>query len=515
MPLLLRDLAIAGSRKADGTPNASGYVVLYSPGTTTVVTSWKDEAMTQAWSTVSGGVPLDASGKATIWVQSQVDVVVQDSTGATLQTLAGYADTPISTVTVQNAGYTGAVTDPATSNVTQAAGGVTTLDTVLSSATASFGGQDFQFLESASGVGMAYRDVVRQVQLTPQMFGAVGNGLADDTAAFQKALARLAAIGGGTLYVPWGVSGTYKISSGLSLATGLPIAIVSQGATVRLTAGGSLLSGSGNTGQVRGIKLNGGSVTFTSPAGLVLDTVTISPLVADGVGTTLTLNGNGSRVVVNNCYISNATAVSMLVDGVGQVSITNTTLAPNNGGSDIGLKFANGGGSVFVGASTFVATKGVQWASTVTGTGFTFDACPSLGSGFPTTPFDATALSTDPVIMQRGCQLDSKTFTAPADGTTSTRPDTTYSSNVVKITSGVGTALLGAPLLTPNALQDGKEFVIEFWNASSGDLGSWSLNAIWHVASAISPTNNNRTCVRFRWDQAAACFREMSRAVTT
>ncbi|WP_426153562.1 glycosyl hydrolase family 28-related protein, partial [Pseudomonas sp. DC3000-4b1] len=42
-------------------------------------------------------------------------------------------------------------------------------------------------------------------------FGAVGDGVTDDTAAMQKAIDAASAAGGGTVFVP---SGTYIVSAG-------------------------------------------------------------------------------------------------------------------------------------------------------------------------------------------------------------------------------------------------------------------------------------------------------------
>ena len=52
--------------------------------------------------------------------------------------------------------------------------------------------------------------------LSVKDFGAVGNGIADDTAAIQAAINAVTAIGGGTVYLP---KGTYLISSGFTITT--------------------------------------------------------------------------------------------------------------------------------------------------------------------------------------------------------------------------------------------------------------------------------------------------------
>ena len=58
---LITSLALVGSRKADGSVNASGRVWFYQPGTTTQAVVYSDaDATAQATQPVS----LDAAGKA-------------------------------------------------------------------------------------------------------------------------------------------------------------------------------------------------------------------------------------------------------------------------------------------------------------------------------------------------------------------------------------------------------------------------------------------------------------------
>lgn len=63
----------------------------------------------------------------------------------------------------------------------------------------------------------ALRNYITGVQLTVDAFGAVGDGVTDDTAAFQDAIDAVAAAGGGTIMVPWG---QYRITDTLYIAHG-------------------------------------------------------------------------------------------------------------------------------------------------------------------------------------------------------------------------------------------------------------------------------------------------------
>ncbi len=72
-----------------------------------------------------------------------------------------------------------------------------------------------------TGTGAVARTLISKIKdyaVTPQDFGALGNGSTDDTAAFQAALNAIANVGGGTLYLPPTASGYLVGSSTLTYA---------------------------------------------------------------------------------------------------------------------------------------------------------------------------------------------------------------------------------------------------------------------------------------------------------
>lgn len=112
-----------------------------------------------------------------------------------------------------------------------------------------------------SGTGAATRNVTDKCKeaVSVQDFGAVGDGIADDTAAFQNALAAHAAV-----YVP---TGTYRVTSTLVLGASQSLTGAGQGSVIaasadtfniiEMRAGYATLAGLKLTGGGSGVKLYG------------------------------------------------------------------------------------------------------------------------------------------------------------------------------------------------------------------------------------------------------------------
>lgn len=188
---------------------ASGTAEIYSYGTST--------ASTVVYSDYAGATgvtthTLDANGAVVRYVNEVVDIIVKDSTGATVRTFTW--GTGAKNVEVRNAGFTGTNT-----NGVQAAGYRTVLDTVLSSFYASFGGLDGKVRVNGTDqllqtVLAGTTTVFYNVQSTA--YGAVGNDSNDDTTAIQNAINAAVNGGGGIVYFP---PGTYKINGTLSVGS--------------------------------------------------------------------------------------------------------------------------------------------------------------------------------------------------------------------------------------------------------------------------------------------------------
>jgi hypothetical protein len=510
MARLIESLSVTGSRKSDGTVNASGFVFLYDPGTTSRVFGYTSDDLSEAWTTTDGGIPLDAAGKADIWVNDPVDVVIQDSDGATVSTLDGFNKVRAEQVEVENDGYTGSLTDSAGA-VTQALGGKTYLQTLLDRAYTSIG-PNFQVKESAGATAVNVQDFLREVWISVTQFDADPTGNVDSTAAIQQAMDRVKALGGGVVYFP---PGTYDISSSLSLSSANGVSIVGTGASV--------INQTGGTANV---------FTFTSCDDLRFQGIEIAHATSStGSAFALTTCDRVSFAQINCGNISNGGDYKFCLSATSCIDLTivGSTFATEGAGATSrgfvltgvtrlamfgGQVYSALGAAVDLGASTEqVSFHGTLLSSTVNflanvGNGFLFAGCPS-------TSF-AVAAATIPDIYVVGGDPQGST-TSSATGAAQT-PSLIGGAEVTLIAAsgGAGTVTVNSPAVLPgttSGVDDNLYWDFVFKNAASGAV-TWTLNAVFVVASAIPTTDAHTISVRFRWDITTSKLREVSRADT-
>lgn len=518
MPSLIRELAVAGSHKSDGSANSSGKVFLYSPGTTTIVAGYKDDSLNEAWTTVAGGIPLDAGGRVKIWINDMVDVVISDADGATVDTMLGYNKTRAEQVEIENAGYTGNITDPATGAVSQGLGGITDLDTVLTGAFTSLG-PNFQYLESSGATPRDYIDVITEIAISVKNFGAVGDGVHDDTAAIQATMDRVKALGGGVVYFP---PGTYKISSALALSAATGVSIVGAGIQTTIITS---TSGAAN------------GFTFSTCDGLLLSRFSIRN---SGTST-------GKAISLDTCLRANVdrvhTGTADLSDGVyrygiwasGCTSLTVSwsfihAIAADAAGRGIyaldSAVLTTIGGELHATAGYPIEFDGIAGAN-MFGTGIAgsvrFAATMTLplffsfvGTLMNTAPSIATA--TIPAMRMLGTGIDAS---STSSATSAAQTPSLIAGNEVLLlaaSGGAGTVTVNAPALLPGT---GSTFVDLYWDFAlkntCGGNATFDFNAAFAIAgggTTIVVTNLHTTCVRFRWDRVSSKLREVSRADT-
>lgn len=190
--------------------------------------------------------------------------------------------------------------------------------------------------------------------VTPQDYGAAGNGTTDDTAAVQAALTAVGATGGGTLYVP---PGTYLLSSGLSAGAGVSLLGAGPGVSVL----------SQSSTSANGITYNPTALSGISVSGLSI----VGPGSGSGVG--LLIEANGGSAQATSCVVENVAVKSMGSHGVQIVNGSGCSATGLNvsslGGNGVTITGSGNSVSACTGGATVVLTGTVAQAATVSATG--------------------------------------------------------------------------------------------------------------------------------------------------
>jgi hypothetical protein len=217
----LIQMLAAGCANTDGTPIASGRARFYQPGTLTPVTVYSDSAGTTA---ITPPLILTAGGTGTAYTQQPTRMIVKDATDTNQLIDANVNTTRAESDYVTSAAFNG--------------GTETRLQTILDAWSTAFGGSAglLQYKAYSDAVERNMKDAVAEIQVSVKNYGAVGNGVADDTAAIQAAVARAVTIGGAVVYFP---PGTYLTSAAITIAsTGVDILGAGSQASLIKCSGG-------------------------------------------------------------------------------------------------------------------------------------------------------------------------------------------------------------------------------------------------------------------------------------
>lgn len=197
---------------ASGIAGASnGSAEIYVRGTTQRATRYLDFEATQAV-TPTAALPLDSNGSAVVYVNQMVDVVVSSESGIEIRRfVAGYGAPGIEVISQS-------ITGTDYSSGQSSASKPTTLQVALDALKTSFGALDFNVL--FNGSSRTLQSALATVggfafNVKDPVYGAVGNGVADDTSAIRAAVTACNAAGGGIVFFP---PGTYS-HTGLSLTS--------------------------------------------------------------------------------------------------------------------------------------------------------------------------------------------------------------------------------------------------------------------------------------------------------
>ena len=169
---------------SNGVPMVGGTLETYIAGSTTPATTWQDSALTIA---NTNPISLDARGECVLWLDPAVvyKFVLKNAQGVIQWTQ---------------------------DNISNPAALANSLRADLA---ASSGASLVGFLQAGAGaVATTVQSKLREC-VSVKDFGAVGDGVANDTAAIQAAITAVAQAGG-AVYFP---AGTYKISTALTMDT--------------------------------------------------------------------------------------------------------------------------------------------------------------------------------------------------------------------------------------------------------------------------------------------------------
>lgn len=194
---------VAGIRGAE-----SGTAQIYSRGTSSKATcyaSFEGTVLAQP----PGGFPLDASGAYEVYVNGLVDILCRNTSGTVVRSFTDGAASP--NVEVRSQSFTGRDYTSGASAVSNP----TTLQAALDLWQTSAGEPDFNVL--FSGASSSIQNAIGSIagiftNVKSPQFGAVGDGVVDDTTALQNALNQ-----SNIVFFP---AGTYRTTSKLTVPVG-------------------------------------------------------------------------------------------------------------------------------------------------------------------------------------------------------------------------------------------------------------------------------------------------------
>jgi hypothetical protein len=255
----------------------SGTAELYARGTNTPVYGYSDPDATHV---VDKIVTLDANGGAELYVKEPAFIRVRSSAGVIVRefNVGGDADVSIGS-------FTGLL--PTGS---QGSGGAVGLSTLLDRWHASAGANDFLVRrpglpwDETIAAALSAVSISNLPLFNVRLYGAAGDGVTDDTFAFQLAHDGAAALGGGIIYVP---GGNYLLNTAWSI-TSQKVSLMGAGCRASVLTIG-LTSGTG-------ITVN----TLTSNySGAYISDIQIAPVVSGANVTPLYISATPGLILRN------------------------------------------------------------------------------------------------------------------------------------------------------------------------------------------------------------------------
>lgn len=313
---------VAGIRGAE---NGTAYFTIRGTATPLPLYYTDFEA---AVSVATGQLALDANGGGVAYVPQMTNVIVKSSAGATIRTfVAGDND---ASVEVANAAFTGA----AYVGGAIAAGNPTTLKAAMLKWQDSAGAGTTDWKVLYNGVATNLSALAGKIgtpifNVKAPEYGAVGDGVTDDTAAIN--LAKTAAVdgGGGIVFFP---PGTYAVSSTLDLQDGVSLQGCGASATtISKSNTGTMFTLASDTNRktIQGLTfkhgLASGSILFQTVNSNTPHVSFYQCIFGSSNDSGIVFNANGSSEVVDiyceECTIASVLTTSRLIGSKNQASV--------------------------------------------------------------------------------------------------------------------------------------------------------------------------------------------------
>jgi hypothetical protein len=436
----LIELLASGVVTSAGTPVASGKVYAYQLGTLTPETIYSDNA---GATPIVQPLVLTAGGTGIAYFANPIRLILKDASGlTTLLDVNIVGGSPASTF-ITSTDWNGGVQ--------------TSLQTILDLYTDNWGGSaNYWKYKHANGTTeRTPRSVLSGYGITPQDFGALADGAADDTTAIQAAIT--AALSANLpVFFPAGV---YKITAALTGSASVSTPLTLNGAQANPTSTGTIIRQSSTSAN--GLTQTAGSFHCRN---MTWDCATTS----SGTG----ISATGGSAYLENVYFASYT----------------TYAAANNGGSAVGGLAINGN---VQSGTTSGRWRFVGGNSSVGGNSKTYMA--------ETTSQTLDLFSTATFDMANGGN------TTPTIGS---RLGLVIAYNRIRGTSaGSGTVNATA---TPT---DTKVLILECYNNSGGAF-TFTLNAQYKSTGNPAPANGTRRVVPFVWNPTESVWVQMGPAAT-
>lgn len=501
----------AGVKTTAGVALASGKVRFNQPGTGTTQPVYSDAACTSA---ITQPLTLSAGGTGIVYTNAGIRMIVKDATDTT--TLFDVTENVQRDDNVF-------VTSPSFFNNTES-----TLATILDFWTLSGGGgtnSPWSYKQSGSASERNLKSWFAEVHISVKDFGAVGDGVNNDTTAVQNAINAAGSAGGGIVYFP---PGTYAINAALTMgSSGVSLVGAGHFTTIIKSSGGALNAITATScNGFRIVDLQIAHATTSTAAAIQLascgvagtGSVLLDNLLISGYRTGLNLTGTTGALFVRGCNIStpNTNAAERAIEFNSSGShffVTNNFLSAGAAGG-FGIEFVGSSsthyilGNSIVGNAAAIRIEGGSFTgntlvvdqNTLTGTSISF----------------STNLANLPskTIFGFNQGMDGKTVDVTTGGTVS--PDFSNGRNLrIRGTTTGSAYTVNLPTFGAPTTQRDFFFTVAFFNNAGGAITGWTMNAGYHTSSGPSTTDGQTTTYTFKWDPDSSVYRETSRSVTS